>query len=228
MAMKIAPGVVEEKIEHLLEEGEQRARERERMAFDRAAGPRAGRIVIYGAGGLGQRTLAGLRANGSEPLAFADRNPGAWGQILDGVRVFSPDDAIRKFGSDAVFVVAVWNPGVPGGISQISAELIERGCRLVVPFVLLFWKYPDTFLPYYLWDLPSRLYGASSRIREAFALFEGEHSQAEFVRNLELRLTGNFDCLKGPAKEPQYFPQSLISPLPDECFIDCGAYDGDT
>ena len=38
----------------------------------------------------------------------------------------------------------------------------------------------------------------------------------------------DFDGLPRPVKHEIYFPDDLITILPDEVFIDCGAYDGDT
>jgi FkbM family methyltransferase len=223
--MKPAVVPLQEKVERLLEEA---TRQWERRAFDEAAHPYGGRIVIYGAGGLGQRTLEGLRANGMEALAFADRNSSLWGCSIQGLPVLSVENATHRFGSDAVFVIAVWNPSALGGIPSIAIELAQRGCRRVVPFVWLFWKYAGTYLPYYLWDLPSRVAEHTENVRQAVESFPGQRSRAEFVRHLELRLTGNFECLTRPVADAQYFPESLFGPATDECFVDCGAYDGDT
>ena len=48
-------------LEALLAEGVDCARARERETFDAVAGPFADRMVFFGAGRLGRRTLAGLR-----------------------------------------------------------------------------------------------------------------------------------------------------------------------
>ncbi|HJT87183.1 MAG TPA: FkbM family methyltransferase [Bryobacteraceae bacterium] len=223
----MASANLEEHLDRLLGEDIAAAQQRERTSFDQAAHPYGGRIVLYGAGGLGQRTLAGLRSNGVEPLAFADRDPESWDGTVRGLPVFSPERAADRFGANSVFVITVWNPAVPGGIDAIRKELAQRGCRRVVPFVWLFWKYAESFLPYYLWDLPSRALETGEAVRQTFTLF-GRRSRAEFLRNLELRLTGNFACLSRPAADPQYFPERLFRPAPDDCFVDCGAYDGDT
>jgi len=217
-----------ERLEELLSETEQTALERHRYTFDDAAQGCERRIVIYGSGGLGRRTLAGLRANGIEPVAFVDRNPSLWGTPIEGVPVFSSESAARQFGCDAAFVIAVWNPVLSGGMNSIRSELAWRGCQRVVPFVWLFWKYSDTFLPYYLWALPHLVQRQRAAVREAFELFEGRRSQTEFIRQLQLRLTGDVACLIPPEDDVQYFPSRLFRPRGDEYFVDCGAYDGDT
>ena len=62
-------------MESLLAEGVDGAHEREHSYFDRYAEPFDKAVVLYGAGGLGRRTLSGLRKHGVEPVAFADGNP---------------------------------------------------------------------------------------------------------------------------------------------------------
>jgi len=222
-ACHIPGGALEERLEKLLDA----ASDRDRRAFDEAAEGCEGRIVIYGAGELGRRTLDGLRANGVEPLAFADRNRELWNQSIGGVAIMPPDEAARRFGADSVFVIAAWHPSSGRGMRDIAAALTAHGGRRWAPFAWLFWKYPPAFLPYYFWDLPSRLQRSGAAIRQAFALFEGR-SQAEFVRQLELRLTGDANCLTPPDRTTQYFPERLFRPVEDEYFLDCGSFDGDS
>ena len=102
-----------EKLEELLEESPRAADERAAQAFDQAADGCGGRIVVYRRGrtSAGQ-VVAGLRANGIEPVAWADRSgPRA---AVDGLPVVSAEEAARRFGRDAVLVVAVWNRGRAG------------------------------------------------------------------------------------------------------------------
>src|SRR6185312_8391961 len=92
-----------EQLDKLLSETVSQAVVREQSAFDEFAGSRRDRIVLFGARKLGRKTLAGLRAVGTEPLAFSDNDPRTWGTMLDGVPVYSPRDAAERFGKDAVF-----------------------------------------------------------------------------------------------------------------------------
>jgi hypothetical protein len=50
----------------------------------------------------------------------------------------------------------------------------------------------------------------------------------EFLAQLRLRLFADFEQLPAPCESPQYFPADLFALLPEECLVDCGAYDGDT
>src|SRR5207237_6113572 len=106
----------------------------------------------------------------------------------------------------ALFIVAVWHPTTGGGVDSILRFLRNLGCQNSITFVPLFWRYPDSFTPYYLWDLPSRLIAAAHNVRSAFALFADAESQAEYVRQVRFRLTGDFGCLNYPASHAQYFP----------------------
>jgi len=217
-----------EQLEIILSETVEHAREREREAFDQVAGSVAQSIVLYGAGNLGRRVLYGLRENGIDPLAFCDSNAALTGKKIEGVPVLSLHDAIARFGRSAVFVVCIWHPDAISGVRQILDTLSEIGAISVLPFSLLFWKFSNTFMPYYYWDLPSNYLYRSDHFRTAFGMLADEESRRQFVVDLDLRINAIF-C-KGPIVDHgrQYFPKDLFQIAPNECFVDCGAYDGDT
>jgi FkbM family methyltransferase len=102
------------------------------------------------------------------------------------------------------------------------------GVRRVLPFAYLFWKRADTFLPHYFWDLPSNYLAQQAAIRHAYGSFEEEASRVQFIADLELRIHGLFLGQPLPSTDKQYFPNELFRLSSDECFVDCGAYDGDT
>jgi FkbM family methyltransferase len=212
----------------MLSEGVLRARRRESAAFDQAAGKYAASIIIYGAGNLGRQVLKALREHGMEPIAFCDANAALWQTQVEGVSVWSPESAVRRFGKTAVFTVCIWHPVREGGVQSVLDYLRALGAERVVAFPVLFWKYPETLLPYYFWDLPSRLIENAASVREAAAALSDDASRDAFVRHVRFRVLSDFSCLPPPAKEPAYFPQDLFSLLPNECFVDCGAFDGDT
>ena len=96
-------------LERLLSEGVERAAERERTSFQQCTEPFQASLVLFGAGGLGRRTLAGLRRLHMEPLAFADNNPRLWGTTVDGVAVLAPAEAARRYAATAAFVITIWS-----------------------------------------------------------------------------------------------------------------------
>jgi FkbM family methyltransferase len=196
----------------------------ERHAFDRLAGGRD--IVLMGAGGLGRRALAGLRRHGVEPLAFADN--GKQGTTLDGLPVLSPEAAARQFGARAAFVVTIWGANSSHRFADSRAQLRALGCDVVTSFPQLFWKYPETLLPFYLQDLPSRLLEDRAEVQRGFDVWEDEASRAEYVAQVRFRVNADFDGLSHPVKHPQYFADDLFVWSGDEWIVDGGAYDGDT
>lgn len=216
-------------LDELLAESAEDAMEREQSEFDRQAHPFSTSIVLFGAARLGQLILAGLRRAGCEPLAFTDNNSALWGQDVAGIPVFSPADAARRFGDSAAFVIAIWGRGAPDSMEARAARLRQLGCRKVVPFGPLFWKYPSLFLPHIpAMDLPHKVLQQAGSVRSGFQALADERSRREFIAQLRWRLYCDFDGLPAPIPEPIYWPRSLVAPLQNEVYVDCGAYDGDT
>src|ERR1019366_3581797 len=218
----------DEQLDSIFSESVEQARRREQSAFDEIAGACGESLILYGAGNLGRRVLRGLRKNGLDAVAFADANPALRGQTIDGIPVFSPEDAARRYGGSGAFVVCVWHPDLRCGVQEIMDRLAAMGASRVLPFVYLFWKYADSFLPHYFWDLPSKYLAHEAAIRQAYESFDEEASRVPFVADLELRMRGFFGERPSPRTDKQYFPNELFRLSPDECFVDCGAYDGDT
>ena len=211
----------------LLAEGSAAATRREQSAFDSCASS-SGEIVLYGAGGLGRKTLIALREAGVAPLAFVDNNSFLWDTSIAGVPVLSPASAARRYGSQATFVIAVWGALGSDRMAQREQALRELGCERVVPFPPLFWKYPELLLPHYAVDLPHKLHEQAEEVIAACSLWADDASRREYLAQLRFRLHGDFQCLPDPVQHTIYFPPDLWAPGVDEVFVDCGGYDGDT
>jgi FkbM family methyltransferase len=214
-------------LEEILSENVTRARQRESETFDEASG-RATSIVLVGAGNLGRRVLRELNNLNRDVVAFADSNPRLCGTLIGNIPVFSPDEAAKQFADTAVFVVCIWHPDRHEGVQHHLERMKELGAKRVVPFVWLFWKYPDIFLPYYLWNLPSRIPAHAKEISAACQALADDYARLQFVSQLELRSRADFSRQPALAAAPAYFATDLFTLLPDERFVDCGAFDGDT
>jgi len=191
--------------------------------FDALAGPGEPRLVLHGAGGLGLKTLEGLRRMGLEPLAFCDNNSGRHGTRVAGIEVLEPAEAARRFGDDAVFLVTVFVGG-----ETVRRKLQALGCRTVLNFHVLYWKRPDLFLPHYSYDLPTRLLDAREEVIAAGRLMADSASSAEYLDQVRWRLDPEAVDPGPPENHPIYFPPGLFSLSDEEVFVDCGAYIGDT
>ncbi len=215
-------------LETILAEDERSARTRETSAFDEATGPSSASLVLVGGGNLGRKVLRGLRDTGRDVVAFADSNSRLWGTTIEGVPAMSPESAAKKFGTSSAFVVCIWHPDRKQGVQHHIARMKALGAAKTVPFVWLFWKYAETFLPYYLWDLPSNIPSHAKDIREACAALATDRDRATYVSHLAFRSRADFSRQPEPDAPPAYFPADLFELLPDEEFVDCGAFDGDS
>lgn len=203
-------------------------RTRARTAFDDAIAGYDGGIVILGAGNLGRKLLRGLCAEGIQPLAFSDNNPMLWGTRVDDIPVLSPGEVSRLHGASAVFVLAIWRGETQESMGDRLLAYRALGCQCVVHFGYLFWKYPERFLPHFALDLPHRVIESAEAVRAAFDCLADDISRELFVQHVHWRLHLDFKRLPPPQPGPIYFREELFESTPDEVFIDCGAFDGDT
>jgi FkbM family methyltransferase len=215
-----------EELERLLSEGVESARERCRSAFDDLAGDAP--IVIFGAGGLGKMTAAGLRAVGRPAVAFADNAHLLAGTNVTGVPVLSTSDAVARYGKDAVFVVAIWRSPATERMSERVERLRAMGAKRVTSFATLFWKYPERFLPYYSIDLPHKVLEDAAAVVRGFEMLADDASRREYVAHVRLRLHLDFAGLPEPERNGEYFAPEIYRLSREERFADCGAFDGDT
>ncbi len=219
--MNTSPLPLERRLAELLSEDPAAAMGRERSTFDMLIAPLQGRFVLFGAGRLGKGALHALRRQGIEPLAFSDNSPALWGTAIDGIRVLSPVDAASEFGHSAAFVVATMD------YHSASRQLLGLHCDNVISFLPLFWKYPAEFLPFFDLELPHRTLSQREPLERVFSLWADNASRQEFVAQVTWRLLGDFALLPPPVDGVQYFPDGLFTLIPNEVFVDCGAFDGD-
>ena len=215
-------------LDQILSESRDSVVKRERTTFDTIAAPFERSLVLFGAGNLGRKALAGLRKAGIEPLAFSDNNESVWGTTIDGIPVLPPTEAIEKHGGKATFVMTIWRGEGTDRMPDRIAALKKLGAERVIPFGSLFWKHADEFLPHYALGLPHRLCDQADGIRAGLALFEDEASRFEYVAQIKWRMALDFDTLPNPVKHEIYFPDDLFDIQKSEVFVDCGAFDGDT
>ena len=215
-------------IDELLGESVGSASKRRRALFDDLAQGTDPPIVLYGGGGLGRLVLERLRSIGHAPIAVADKKIVEAGCSIDGVPAFSPAEAARRFGSEAVFVVCIWNAQTNHRFPITQDDLLRLGVRRVAPALALFWKFSDTFLPYYCLDVPEHVLAAREQVDRLARELADDASRNVLLGQLRWRLHMNFDALPIPVEGPAYFQPDLVPLYANEVFVDCGAYDGDT
>lgn len=183
-------------------------------------------LTLYGAGTLGRVVLKNLRDAGVEPVAFADDTDEKQACAIDGLRVMTPEKVVAEFGERTIFAVTILNPALRFLEAKKRLEALT-GAR-VISFLDLAWQYPETFLPYYQFELPQNVLTKATDIRRAFHLWEDDESRRQFVAHLRFRLYRDYAALPKNSWD-NYFPSGVLPRLPPATtFVDCGAYDGDT
>jgi len=215
-------------LNEILSENISAVTEREKTAFDRLVAPFSKSLVLFGAGKLGRQALAQLRQDGIEPLAFTDNNPAIWNESVDGIKVFPPIEATKRFGQCAAFVVTIWSPNSHHQFAETKKKLQTQNCIKIVSFLPLMWKYSSMFLPNCCIDFPHKIYLERKDIMDVYGLWEDDESRITYITQLKWRMLDDFDALPACSPETQYFPTSIVELADDEVFVDCGAYNGDT
>jgi FkbM family methyltransferase len=212
----------------ILAEPIEAVRERERSTLETLLANANRRVVLFGAGGLGRQTLGCLRSIGIEPLAITDNNARLWGTQVEGVQALPPADAAARYGSDALFIVTIWNPY--HWYQQTRAKLESLGCTRITPPSPVYWRFPETFLPFFAQDFPHKVYQHASDVLQCAETWSDARSREEYRRQIRWRARGEwtFRPIDDPDDKESYFLQNVFRLRPDEVFIDCGAFDGDT
>jgi FkbM family methyltransferase len=218
-----------ERLEQLLSESFAAAREREQHTLEEKIGGLDRDFVLFGAGNLGRRALTKLRQMGRQPVAYMDNNPALWGTKILDVPVLSPAESARRFDPAQVGVITtIWSGEATDRMTDRIGPLRELGFSRIALFGHLAWRFPDTFLPHYSLDLPSKVIAQAEQIRAAFDLITDQASRRLFVKHIEWRLFLDYDLLPPPASELIYFDKAFSNTSPAEVLYDIGAYTGDS
>ena len=179
-------------------------------------------FVFFGAGRLGRIALANARAAGLDVHAFADNDLSRADTELDGLPILSPAAAFERFGASAQFVITIYTS------EPVWRQIREAGIE-PSSFGRLAWLHPDHFLPHAGLDLPGEVYAETSLIEKAYSVLADPASKSEFRQQLEWRTTLQPEVLGShPPASETYFADDLFDLRPDENFVDCGAFDGDS
>ncbi len=211
-------------LDDLLAEPSATAKNRESIALEKGIHGSGG-IVLFGSGHLGRKIARVLIAAGRPVQAFADNAKARWGISVEGIPILSPQDAAELHGDESTFIVSIWAPR--HRFLSTKSQLTALGCRTVLPFMPVFWAYPDA-LPHYQFERPSVLLNKADQIRKAFDLWNDETSRRQYLSHISWRLRLDFEGLPDPSPEDQYFVDGLLPVRERLTFVDGGAFDGDT
>jgi FkbM family methyltransferase len=143
-------------------------------------------------------------------------------QIM-GLPVLSAAEAVERYGKTACFVVTIYQG------TSVRRQLASLGCERVVACAPLLWKYSNIFIPQCGLELPHRFREQCHSIRQCYAMLADEASKRELRDQLVWRYWLDFSALSPPLDASYtYYPMDLLSPVPDEVFVDCGSFDGES
>jgi FkbM family methyltransferase len=198
------------------------ARARVRSLFEPAAGG-SRTLVVFGTGVLGRRIAASARDAGLDVTAASDNNPARWCADFDGVSILEPEHAVEQFGTNAVFVVAIYNP------SGVVAQLRAAGCTRVATYPEFFRAFAS-FVPGMTGlDIPESIIASEAEIGNAYELLHDGVSRAEFEAQLVWRCSLDDAGLRAPSPfADMHFDRNVYDLSSHETIVDCGAFDGDS
>jgi len=212
-------------LEYLLSEPFEAARDRGRRRWDATWTPGVP-LVLHGAGNVGIRTLRHLRSQGIEPAAFADCCAARQGTTLEGLPVLSPAQAVAQWGARGLILVTIINR--THSYAATAKAYAQLGSVRTAPVLEYFWAHPEDCLPYYAMSPPETVLEGRAEILQAFSALTDPASRAHLFGYIRWRLHLDYTALPGPCDEQEYFPGGLVAFKGRQCYVDCGAYDGDT
>lgn len=177
-------------------------------------------LCLFGTGKVFQDSFHYLEYFHSCKVNFlCDNDQRKWGTSIKGIKCLSLDE-LCLLKNDVAIVITVdhWMP--------IAIQLRQLGFRHV--FVLWRWLYGNSKR----FESPRWLLDAKEQFNKMLTILHDDTSRRLAIRKLNNVLSRDIlqidyqDFLSGFV--PDYFPENLFKLKPDECFVDAGAYTGDT
>jgi FkbM family methyltransferase len=181
-----------------------------------------GNILLFGAGHYGQIAAAALSKQGRRPAAFVDNDSRKQGGDIGGIPVIAPTDIASRYGGTSLVVVTVYNC-IPI-LNQLKALGIDG-----VTYAQLAWALGEPLLPYCGVRLPQAQWNHRDEIKMVAKTWADEKSRQEYLHQLRWSLTLDpFEMPRHDDPTTTYFDEGLVRWGSGECFVDCGAFDGDS
>jgi FkbM family methyltransferase len=199
-------------------------------------------ILLFGAGSAGIGFLLALRKYGINPIAFLDNDSAKQGRQLEGLPVYSPASLSPDIKRDALVIFCINTDGKRFNINWSSTlrngspdDLVENMYQLGyknIVYYSYFWRCYDLFcgeefpLPSCS-DIPAILENKDT-VLEAYNLFTDDVSKEIFLRYLSFRLLNREIEIPTTPFEKKYFFHSFLPSPSYKCFVDGGAFNGNT
>lgn len=160
-------------------------------------------VFLFGAGKNGSFALENL-SNNYQICGFLDNFSQLWGTQKDGLMIFSVEE-VKKYNNSIVIISTASR-----NYSTIKSQLKSLNIECV------------TWFEY-------QLYENLDKVRWVYEMLYDSYSKRTYLNLILARITGEQEYRNQIFCPNQYFalPEFNI-PMPQEVFVDCGAYVGDT
>jgi FkbM family methyltransferase len=182
---------------------------------------RTGAFYLYGAGNVGRKMLAALRADGRNVRGFLDNNPSLCGGEIEGAKVW-PFENLAPADND-VCVITIWN--YHHDFAKSAEHARQLGFKTIMHFsALAVLGGYDGIFPNYAVDHPAVVFTPA---------FEADYAALNTAladapsRTLARRVL-DFYALPTPENLPPMSARQLpFDPSQISTYVDCGAFIGD-
>lgn len=187
--------------------------------------------LLFGAGNNGRQLARRLRSDARAPIVhgFISDRPEDQGRQVEGLQVFSREQALANFGATAIVVNCVYRADVT--IGTVVAGLHKSGFTAILSLPDVYCAFPDILPSIYGYGTPELFRDSAGSIAQAYHLLADEHSRRVFRELLQQRLLLDFSTPR-PVDPGIYFPALIdrdrLAASGTFVFVDCGAYNGDT
>lgn len=181
----------------------------------------SGKIFLYGAGIMLHDALPCMEQCGLEIQGILDGNPQKTGTYFQGIPILSLDDVVGQLGDTAV---AITTEKYASEISRILSRYLPAN-RIFRTSMYPLGAIRGKDIIYLYQYLKQNI----DKMSEVYALLADETSRITFNIVIDSWLRFQGDRLSECITLPQYFTPQIVNNAEDmSCFIDVGAYIGDT
>jgi FkbM family methyltransferase len=179
-------------------------------------------LLLYGAGHYGRVALDSLQRKGIRPAAFVDADPAKCGTEIGGVPVIGLHDLDASSPKEVLVVVTVYN--CVSVLEDLGARGFDTATYAQAALAL-----GEPLTPYCGIRDPALLWECESEIRAALGMWSDDASRDEFISQLEWSMSLDPFALAPPhAASETYYDRGIVRFGPNEVYVDCGAFDGDS
>jgi FkbM family methyltransferase len=215
-------------------------------------------VVLFGAGNLGKEINETLKSNGVCPACFCDNDNSKSGSYYCDLSIISFDELQKFYHDSLIIIAthkyleSVTKQLLGNGFKaeRILCKNSEPATYLLYMYSMmgtqiLLKGYRDRYSPHSTLDV---LHQNEQAVADAYHLFADRKSKDLYLAKLALMASnGNFELFKdfilefsepilefgifnfdGTTEDYYYFNNDVLSILPNEVYVDVGAFDGDT